>query len=136
MHDLSALICHALFATSVYTRYKHLCYRPQLTMNAAASLFFGGLHLLLHSTMSIKECLKRAVYITPLTRMSIKNHIKEHMVARAPHVQSHQHTFNCLVIQSLTWSYCIIFNINPCFQCKTIAYKLQDLMRLHPQWSL
>lgn len=73
--------------TSVYTLYKHLCFRPQLTMNDAISGFFwAASSLALNYRISTGECRKRAVYLTPPTLTNIINRKMEHMIAQAPHI--------------------------------------------------
>lgn len=48
-------------ATGIYNLHKHLCFRQQLTIDAAHLLLW---HLLSHSTMSTEKCPKRVVYIS------------------------------------------------------------------------
>lgn len=75
------MLCH-YFNYTLYIKY--LCFRPQSTMDAA--------HRFLHSTMSTEERRKLSVWIPPLTLPIACN--MEHMIAWAPHIHSHGHTFN------------------------------------------
>lgn len=86
------------------TLIKHICFRPQLTLNLAVAfvIFLGGIFLCIQ--LETEDRRKRAenVYIPPLIR-TIKR-----MVGRALHVLSHWRTFNRPIIQSFVRPYRII----------------------------
>lgn len=100
----------------IYTLYKHCRFRPQFTVNAAASLFLPWWHLLsLTATcISTEERQKRTVYINPLL-------LAWTFVTRTTwlHVQSYWCTFNRPITYSLAGSMALSYNAH--FYCATIA---------------
>lgn len=102
------------FATSINTLYKHFCFRPKLTLDAAALIPPRSLLILI---------------FTPYLCIYINRYIYISLCLARCNAWTHERCrFNCMRVPLIVWSpdhtqYLIALFYNTCFHCTTIAYR-------------